>query len=561
MKTKTIALGLVLDRIDILLCHGDRIVAGRRVDIAFDADTGAWSETVKGAARQVRAAVAELKGNGLPAFVFYRSPTECSEYAGLNFRSADEAQQAAILACADSLSYPLDVACCQALVLGRDASGSPRQNHVVVAADRDDAIGAMAEMVEEAGLKFRWAAPLDAVIISSFAKMVMQSSEPPIGHLYIGEHRSFFVIGGAGNILFARPISIGINALAASLRRPLRPISGNQTIELDRKSAQAILHEHGFPERNQVVDQERGLTGAQIIPLLQPLLQRFIVELRQSLRFGMPENQRQSVSLMICGPGSAIPGFASVMGDELHLTVNCDPKYAAFDFTKPATGGSEMADAVAQRKPLSVLGLLPQRVAKDRQTNRLTRWLWTGAATALLLIGADAALFNCRLEFARQEAQAAQARTDDVKTLQASGERLFAAISAMNSLETAIQRETSGSINLRACLQELSRLTPESVRLTGISFHHAEGRTNGHVAGYALGTQTSGSRTQLEPFIEQLRHSPLFEKVVLANVQAGVLGDMPGQRFEANFIGVSTPRHAPAIAAAGSKGSTGGATP
>jgi Tfp pilus assembly protein PilN len=217
-----------------------------------------------------------------------------------------------------------------------------------------------------------------------------------------------------------------------------------------------------------------------------------------------------------------------------------------------------MADAVAHRKTLSVLGLLPQRVERERQTSRLTRWLWTGAATALLLIGADAALFQSRLKFARQEAQAAQARTDDVKALQASGERLFAAISAMNGLESAIQRETSGSINLRACLQELSRLTPESVRLTGISFHHADGRTNGHIAGYALATQASGSRTQLEPFIEQLRHSPLFEKVVLTNVQAGVLGEMPGQRFEANFTGVSTPRHAPALAAAGS---TGGATP
>ena len=50
-----------------------------------------------------------------------------------------------------------------------------------------------------------------------------------------------------------------------------------------------------------------------------------------------------------------------------------------------------------------------------------------------------------------------------------------------------------------------------------------------------------GTKTELEPFIEALKGSPLFENVVLRNVQVDSLGPTSGQRFDVGFDAVTVP--------------------
>lgn len=551
MKTKTLAIGLVADRIDMLLCQGDRVVAARRIPVMFDPDPERWGKIVKDSANAVRSAVKELGAEGAQAIVLYRSPTECAEYVSLRVRSNSEAQQAAILSCADSLSCPLDLAVCQASIIGRDASSTQPQTHVVVAADRDEAISSISGIIEQANLRFDSATPLDAILMTRLAKRALNGPREHAGYLYVGEHRSFFVISGAGSLLFARPINLGIDGLISCLTRPIRAANGGEPIELSRETAREILHKHGFPKRSQVVHEPLGLIGGQIIPLLAPILQRYIIELRQSLRFALPEELRQSVKLSISGPGSAIPGLASIMTEELRVPVSADELYKAYDYQRADSEGSELLDAIASRKLLGQLGLQPQHIARSRQATRMRRWLWTGAAAAMVLIAADAVRCYALVNDARLKATAAASRSANSKTLQSTGEKLFAAVGAMNKLETVISHESGARVNLRACMQELSRLTPESIRLTNITFRQVEGHTVGNVSGYALAGPSNG-KAEIEPFIGRLQGSPLFEKVVLANVQMQNSGEVAGQRFEANFTAVAAPRgpHAQSIAIA-----------
>ena len=65
-----------------------------------------------------------------------------------------------------------------------------------------------------------------------------------------------------------------------------------------------------------------GLAGTQVVPLLQPVLQRFIVELRQSLRFGLNDNDRANLSLFITGPGSAVKGLSVDSGAVDHAAAD-----------------------------------------------------------------------------------------------------------------------------------------------------------------------------------------------------------------------------------------------
>ena len=77
----------------------------------------------------------------------------------------------------------------------------------------------------------------------------------------------------------------------------------------------------------------------------------------------------------------------------------------------------------------------------------------------------------------------------------------------------------------------------------------------GHVSGYAFEVHSSGGRTQLEPFVDQLRASPLFINVSLTNVQVGTMATKAGERFELDFGGIAAPRDARAVAVADASGS------
>jgi len=541
VSNKTLFIGLVSDRIDVMLCQGERVTASRRIDCIIDQDPEKWCRSVKDAVRHLRSAVEELAAKGLPATVLFRSPTECSEHASMGLKSESDAAEAALLSCADAFPCALDMTAHQAIAIGRDARADDPQTHVIIAADRDDAVSALASLVQEAGLKFQNAIPITAAIMGGVSQRLMQCREGTTSRLYVGESRSFFVIAESGSIVFARAINLGVESLVTALTKPIRTNAPEPCV-LDRKAACSILFMHGLPNRSKVVHESFGLVGGQIIPLLAPVLQRFIVELRQSLRFGVPESQRASIQLVVEGPGGGIPGFVSLLATELALQVTADETSQKFDWNQPCCAASDLFEAMKNRRLLGRLGLQPNHIAQFRMSSRQRRWLWTGAATAIAVIAGEAWQVQTQLLSIRDQAVEAAMTSADQQELQGLVENVTTAKVALTGLEVLVARETSAGINLRACLQELASLTPPTIRLTGIEFHQSSGKLVGTVSGYALQPAGSTERPQLEPFIELLRQSPLFESVVLANVQMGALGDVEGQRFETTVVAVAAPR-------------------
>jgi hypothetical protein len=397
-------------------------------------------------------------------------------------------------------------------------------------------------MVTEAGLKFTSATPLDAVLMTMVAQRLMSHGSTHRAALYVGEHRSFLAVAADSALLFARPISVGLETLVTSLCMPLRLRNG-QTLEFPADKARTIIHECGIPDRTQVIDEAMQVTGGQIIPLLQPALQRCMVEVRQSLRFALPDGQRQKVRLMLWGPGARTPGLANIAADELGLSVECDDRAKSYDYREPASPASELADTLVERRALTALELRPLAATRRVRQSALRRWLWTGAAAALAMLAFDAVRFQSRLRTVRHEAQTLAAQSDSAKALQATADRLMAASTAMTSLENAIRRETGAQIFMGAALKELSQLTPSAIRLTNVTFKPGHDAITGVIAGYALDeTNAPGSATRtLESYMQRLSQSPLLDHLVLSNVQVTNVNDQPGQSFEVAFDAVAVP--------------------
>jgi Tfp pilus assembly protein PilN len=438
-------------------------------------------------------------------------------------------------------------AACDAWVVGRDARGEARQTHLVAAADRQDVLQAIVTLVEEAGLTFAVAAPLDAAVAARVVSVALRERGGARGWLYVGEHASLFVIANDGVLRFCRRIDLGLDAVVQALTRPIRGAGQDGAVELDVDEARAVLREHGIPERDDVIHERRQLTGARVIPLLQPVLQRLIVELRQSLRFGLSDEDRAGLELTITGPGAALRGLDRLIDDELEVPTARDSRYEGCVWFEPTAGAGELLDAMEQRRFLRGFALLPRELDQRRRIARLRRWMWTGAAAAIVVIAVNAFTNRHRLDEARREADA-YASVRDAEALQETGQRLQAALQAMSAFRAAIDQEMGRRVDFRACLHELSRLTPPSVRFTSVNFRQDASETLGTVVGFAFAPTDQPGQTELEAFIAQLRSSPLFRDPELSQVTWGEINGREGERFEATFGAIAVP---PRLADAG----------
>lgn len=542
MKTKTLAIGLMPDRIDVILCAGAQVLDARRINVSLEQDVNKWCRQVRDAAKAVRTAAQEMRAMGLSARVLYRGPGACAEYASPRAKTASEAASAAILSCADSLTCPIDVAASRAMVVSLDRRDAESKTQVVVAADGDDSLAAISEMVTGAGLKFRSATPLDAVTMATLALNAASATPAPMAWLHFGEFRSFLVIASNGAVVFARPISVGLDALVGSLTRTLR-LSGGQTIDLNRDTARTIVQTCGFPSRTQIVHEELQLTGGHIVPAMQPVLQRFMVELRQSLRFALPENQRQGLQLRLSGPGARTPGFSQIAADELGVKIEPFQSDSKYDFADARCSESELIHAIAARRALTDLALEPLQVARQRQTRHFQKCLWAGAAAALALIAFDATRMGGKVREMHKQVDALQTQSEGMAALKSTSDRLLAASTAMTKLDNLIRSETGARVCMGSILQEISRVTPPAIRLYSMQFKPGSDVIIGSLSGYAMddAADPGASSELLDTYIQRLGDSPLLLKLSLANVQSTTLETASAQSFDVTFDAVAVP--------------------
>ena len=525
---------------DVAVVGRTGITASVRLPLELSNEPTTWAKAVRAAGSKLNEIIKELGAEGASVRILYRSPTQSVDLHSFALRTSSQACAAAILPLAESLPYPMNAANLDAVAVGRDASGADRRWHVVVSADRGDVIRAIVEMVETAGLKFDSATPIDAAIIAGVVRTVLADTGPEHGWLHFGKHSSFFVLGGSGRVRFVRSIALGTETIVNTLTRPIRT-ADETPINLDHDTAQRIFYDHGIPETDDVLDESLQLRRRHIMPQIQPVLQRYVVELRQSLRFGLSEDERQTIEITVSGPGSTIPGLPELIAWELNLKFTTDARYINYDFRAPAGEGSELRDAIGNTTFLDRLNLQPVEVARRRQAGRLRRWLWTGAAAAMLFIAFDTVQIESKLTDARHQADALTIAATESVGMKETHRRILAAGDALNTLEETIATEAGAALNMRAILQELSHVTPASIRLNSMRFARKGAIVSVRLHGRAIEIDTVTGQTEVGLFITALKKSPLFRDAGLRDVERGSFAEGNGERFEASFEAVLAP--------------------
>ena len=467
MPAKRAILELSPSRLELSVIRGGKVTSSRALRFPRTEWPQNFAETLREMQDALGKMVLELGCPKAHTTLIYRAPgtianvTSCPASAGLG-----SAEQAARLAIANVTDFVLDGSPSDTMLLLTDkeeASSltSVAQAHILAAAEAELRAASLTDWVRSADLHVERLIPAEAVDLARSVKLVTRPEVQSLSALlWLGEHSAVLAVGSAGKLVFVRSVSTGLESLVEALTRPMRPKDSSEVVTLTRDQARTLLRGVGIPHPEQLLPDYPALAGSSLLPHLQPVLQRLSVEVKQSLRFGIPEAQRGTVTLSIAGPASVLPNLAAVLARQAGV-----PAAPALLADSPFDPACDVVDA----RDATTINLLPEILRFAATSRRLRGALMAGAALTIATMAADFGVnqFSLRQETRRLESLEAQRLSASRSA--ASRESSIAARNALTALEQRVRSRLTDAPDPASALALLADQTPPSMRLTDIS--------------------------------------------------------------------------------------------
>jgi len=388
---------------------------------------------------------------------------------------------------------------------------------VLAAADLETAAEGIVATCTRAGLKVMTLGATDALVIQEAAAEAVRGGGVVI---QLEFERGAMAIATDGRLGLARQISLGIDDLVDAICKPIHTGEGRKWDPLTPREAEEILLGNGLPQRLQEVAARPGMTGAALWPVLQPVLQRLLIEIRQTLRFcgqGRP-------TVRLTGLGARIKGLREVLSEGLDAEISCVEHADSHD-CKQAAGPDLM--------PASVI---------DCRIARQARWaLVAGTVVAVAGLATDASL---HIRYAMEIQRDSQALGEEQASSAPKAEENLknAALAArVHELRFIKKAGTQGQCDWGAVLRLLGSIQCETVKITSVAASAcAPGNSDGiggilTLEGYASsGAGDDGiSGESLTGYLSSLSSTALVAGVTLGEVQRSSVSGQSVERFQA----------------------------
>jgi len=472
--------------------------------------------------------LSDLACKGCSATVIYSSAsTPVAVTSAPCTLGAAEAEEASRLALAGVADFPLDDAPHQIVRLLSDVPAkargpvpAARQNHALAAAEQASALDAIAQWVQDAGLVFAGAVPAGAVAMRGAALAAWgcgRRAGDRAAALWIGEQGSALACVTEGAVRFVRPVGVGLESLVDALCRPLRGRDdGAQELTLDRDAARELLRAVGVPAPDAALPGYPGFTGASLLPVMQPALQRLTIETKQSLRFGLTEAERGNVQFVLVGIGAEVPGLGEWVARQCGLTLS-QSDAPAHSIAHSARGSAAI---IALSEDAGALPMLvPARQARRAMLGRARAALVAGVVVAGAWLGTQ--WYSARADLAEQ-----QTRLLTLETAVLNGEAIsrvregtLAARKALSDVRARAAATRGSGISAAGLLEAIALATPPDVRISAIEFTKDKDRLMCRVAGsVALGESTdpTGAITDMA---DAMKSTPIVRSARLGAIQ------------------------------------------
>lgn len=535
MRGRRVIIELSPTRLDVAVVRAARFESFRSARLALTSFAERFPEALRACQDTLATMVKELGAEGAPATLVHAGPdAACGVFSCAVGIKPAVAENAARLALSESASFPLDTNPCDFIRLATDAraKGTAAQMHTLGVADTESNAEMLAAWLEAAGLTPDVILPTAAALMFDVVRRAMLEARDSVRVvLHLGEHESVFAAASHGKLRFVRRIAMGTEAFVEAMQREFTP-PGGMPIRLDAKSAREFFARHGVPRRGESVDVGSPIAAEVVLPLLQPTIQRFLLETKQSLRFGLTEQERAEASVSVVGPGAGTPNFLKLLAEQASLKASAE--------TAQSAGKLASIPLLAERgtPPMT---LLPARLAERRTIGVIRRGVWFGAAAAAVLVLVDAALTRIDLGFVKREVAAARAQAHNQSGLNAFAARAADLRTALNALDTRIFREVGTEPDWQAALLGLAHATPANVHIAELRIATDGGKVRCSLSGRALADVAQSPAESVTRYLRTLSSLPVVRACQLGQTSraAGAEGDE--QRFEMTFELVPSP--------------------
>lgn len=467
------------------------------------------------------------RGTGL--HVLYRSPTQVVQLTPHGkIQALQDSIEAARLAALNAAGALPDAVVSAASPLYARCATSVDDSScciILAAADRVDTIEQLAELLAEHHLRLASLQPVEATLASAACRHLS------VGQgftLHVGMERSVLLAAPHGAPALARFISIGMDDLVDALCKPIHAPVGPPMTSLSPQEAREILLVHGLPARDDAISVRSGLTGAMLLPLIQPILQRMLMEIRQTLRFGLSEQSRSSLKIIVTGPGSAIRGLDATIAEGLEADVQK---------ATCSTDATARADVEHSSVNPSILNIEPPSIASRRFLTRVRTSLVAGAVLAIAGLVAESLHVTAQTSVIQQEAQRLTRERDESLRQAERALRAAAVSSRLQEIKSLAHSAVSVQCDWTAVLLAVSEACGEHIRLASVQARSApppsEPAGTLMIEGFAFDDDDASSPdgAALTRFLADLRDSPLLADVRLGEVQQFTLDTRRASRF------------------------------
>ncbi|MBL0869507.1 MAG: hypothetical protein IBJ18_02905 [Phycisphaerales bacterium] len=511
-------------RVGVLVMAGASCIARRSADLPQNA-AGDAASIIAEAGPHLKKFVNELNIKNAEATVAINLPGAAAGVFSVAYEAgATAAETAALLALSDFCTYPVGENPSAVCPMAIDASNAtPRQRHVLATCESAVQLQRISELCTSAGLRVTRLIPGEALTLWLCVRSLMSEDEGVArGVLWIGEHSSILAARAGGVLKFVRTLSLGTENFIDAMCRPLRVRSAGSSqpeeFALSSTQARAILAQLGIPSPGTIIDDARGIDASALLPAIQPALQRLAIEIKQSLRFGLTEEQRAALVLHIDGPGSMIARLGELIGRQAGVIAQTG---VSFGLLAPATD-AEPATITAYNALIGCSIALESREQSQRRTlRRVSAALWAGTACSMALIafGAlsarsaqhDELAILSTLSAGRSAAGQPSAMSTEVAT------KIVGKAQTIRATNARIAEALGQRCDFGATLRTIAQATPPGFTITRIDLSGDDQGAVALITGQAQAGDDQRFAESLKGFTDALTRSPAITGVKLGN--------------------------------------------
>jgi len=450
------------------------------------------------------------------ARVIYRGTESVSELVRVPTSNALAAREATALALSDVAAFQVDEHASDIITLQR------REGTTLClgAADRAEHLDALTALLGRAGIRVGSFCPLAAAMIAGLARRSETSGAAGAElHVHIGEDQTTLLTRHQGVIELAREVDFGLVHVVDALANQLRRVEGDGAPSPSAAEhaalARTLLHERGLATSGR----REGTLDRSCMVAIQPALQRLVVEVRQTLRFGFGDGSNQNARIFLHGPATRVPH----LGDYL-----CE---VFSDEIRVAPSGDHDLDIECALAGRTTPTLLPPATLARRAVSRVRRLSAAGAAVALGLVALE--YESVTRSLAREQVHAAEtsARLADARQRSALLEQARAEETRV-ALNLASLRSTLGlSARLAPALEAVALASPAEIRLTDLRLADSQSGPGLTLDGVVVGGNERAAADVLRAFVRSLESDAAFASVRLGATRAVRVDGEPAQKF------------------------------